>query len=291
MDYFIIEFESLPVILFAHYHTAYDYKNFFPKSADFIEITYVEKGPLTASFNTGSITMGEECLLVATRTEDFSISSSGLHKHLTVGIRGSFKKQRVSPEEVVALAKAANERFESKVLAVVPAYFLENQNTGRIHALLTKIVQSRSEFSLYQEINTTGLLLQMLAEITKECIRQAFLATNASISPSSYLYCENAVKYISDHIGKKISLDDVAKSLGISAGYLSSLFKAVTGQSLVEYINRIKVNRIKELLANTKITLRQAGESVGISDENYISRLFKKYVGCSVSEYKASLRK
>ena len=60
----------------------------------------------------------------------------------------------------------------------------------------------------------------------------------------------------------------------------------MTGTTIISYINRLKLEKIKNLVINKGISLRQAGESVGIYDENYLSRLFKQYYGKSISELK-----
>ena len=61
----------------------------------------------------------------------------------------------------------------------------------------------------------------------------------------------------------------------------------MTGQTLITYINRVKIERVKELLLiNNAITLKEAGENVGIEDENYLSRIFKQYTGLSVREFR-----
>ena len=54
---------------------------------------------------------------------------------------------------------------------------------------------------------------------------------------------------------------------------------------MIDYTNAIRIERVKELMLTRNLRLREAGESVGLTDENYASRLFKKYTGLSVREY------
>ena len=83
-----------------------------------------------------------------------------------------------------------------------------------------------------------------------------------------------------------LTVTELAEHAQISPSYLSGLFKAYTGQSIIDYTNRIKVERVKEMLISQRgILLREAGESVGILDENYLSRLFKRYAGMSVRDF------
>jgi YesN/AraC family two-component response regulator len=137
-----------------------------------------------------------------------------------------------------------------------------------------------------RNILCTGLLFELLAAMTREAVRSAYIDGQPQISPGSLAYCRKARQYISSHLDRHMAVADIASHLNVSAGYLSTIFKGVTGQTIVEYINRMKLNYIKELIVNKKMTLKEAGEHVGILDENYLSRLFRKYVGVNAREFK-----
>ena len=62
------------------------------------------------------------------------------------------------------------------------------------------------------------------------------------------------------------------------------------GNSLVEYINRQRIQTAQQLLTQYDASLEQLAEMVGISDPKYFCRLFKKYAGITVSEYKKRYR-
>jgi len=54
----------------------------------------------------------------------------------------------------------------------------------------------------------------------------------------------------------------------------------------VEYINTAKLNKVKELIVNQGLSLREAGEKCGFYDANYLSKIFKKYTGYQAKEFK-----
>ena len=93
-----------------------------------------------------------------------------------------------------------------------------------------------------------------------------------------------AKRYIINHISEKIYVEDIASAVGLSVGYLSNIFKKTTGQTLVEYINTVKLQRVRELRLTLGVTLKEAGKTVGFYDETYLSRLYKKYFGNNLSE-------
>jgi len=86
-----------------------------------------------------------------------------------------------------------------------------------------------------------------------------------------------------------INLTGVAQKFGFSSSYLSRKFKAETGKSFVDYLTERRMERAKELAARG-VMLYSAAASVGIPDPNYFGRCFKKYSGCTYSEYAASVR-
>ena len=99
-------------------------------------------------------------------------------------------------------------------------------------------------------------------------------------------YFNIATNYIMENIEDKLSIEEIAAHTGISSGYLSRMFKEISGRSIVEYINYTKIEKVKELIATKNKSLREAGEDVGINDQNYLSRMFKKYTKLTVREFK-----
>lgn len=98
---------------------------------------------------------------------------------------------------------------------------------------------------------------------------------------------DKARKYIEDNYRTKdVSLDDVSREVDISPYYFSKLFKEETGENFIEYITRIRMERAKELLADTNLSMKEICARIGYSDPNYFSRTFKKHVGVTPTEYK-----
>ncbi len=115
---------------------------------------------------------------------------------------------------------------------------------------------------------------------------QAFKETNTAGMYSNALYSRRAAEYISQHIKEKITLSDVAAFIGISNEYLCRIFKNETGQTLISYINLVKMEAVKEMIGTQYLSLREAGLRVGIENEVHLNRLFKKYFGVTSTEYR-----
>ncbi len=83
-----------------------------------------------------------------------------------------------------------------------------------------------------------------------------------------------------------ISLSQVAQRLYVSPSYLSNLFKRKYDINFVEFITNKRMEKAKELLTSTALKTYEIAAQVGYNDPQYFSNSFKKYAGCSPSEYK-----
>lgn len=80
----------------------------------------------------------------------------------------------------------------------------------------------------------------------------------------------------------------IAENVGISASYLSTLFKSSLQISIVDYINSFRIEKAKSLLKETSLPIVKIIEQVGYSNNVTFSRNFKRHVGCIPSEYRDS---
>jgi len=93
--------------------------------------------------------------------------------------------------------------------------------------------------------------------------------------------------YILEHIAEDINLDKAAKISNISRCYFSTVFKKQTGESFTDYVNRIRMEKARELLLTLDLKTYEIAEKVGIPDEAYFSKLFKKFNGISPSKLRS----
>ncbi|MCQ2479608.1 MAG: AraC family transcriptional regulator [Clostridia bacterium] len=88
-----------------------------------------------------------------------------------------------------------------------------------------------------------------------------------------------------------INIELLANAFFISVSHLQHLFKAQTGISIVEFVNKTRIENSCTLLKNTDLHISAISEKVGIFDYNYFSRMFKKYVGITPTQYRKNSHK
>ncbi len=102
-------------------------------------------------------------------------------------------------------------------------------------------------------------------------------------------------RYILENIDEEhsmkgeLSLKAVADALYINKSYISEAFKQKTGMSFTEYLTIVKMERAKKLIADGRLKTYEIAGQLGFKDIEYFSRLFKKYIGFSPTEYRKNI--
>lgn len=132
--------------------------------------------------------------------------------------------------------------------------------------------------SVKDEANMIGrlyLLLGLLIENAK--------TEQQPLSGSDHV--QAAIKYIQYNYANDISVDDIAKSTGISRSHLYRLFVKHVSIAPNEYLIRFRINQACTLMRDKHLNISEAAYSAGFHDQLYFSRIFKKYKGVAPSRY------
>lgn len=128
--------------------------------------------------------------------------------------------------------------------------------------------------------------LKELYSLVEEIITAVSLYLDNSKSCNNYII-NSVKKYIAANYYKKISLKSIANSVHVNSSYLSRIYSKETTETLTETINKLKIEKAKELLENTSMKTNKISISIGIDDAAYFSHLFKKYTDFSPIEYRS----
>lgn len=101
---------------------------------------------------------------------------------------------------------------------------------------------------------------------------------------------DKAKAYIAAHLSEKITLKMISENVYLSETYFSFLFKKITGITYIDYIQKLRMQEAKKLLANTNYKVYKVAEQIGYSDYKYFSVQFKKYVAMTPKEYRNQAR-
>jgi AraC-type DNA-binding domain-containing proteins len=113
---------------------------------------------------------------------------------------------------------------------------------------------------------------------------------NNSNETGSKILVNRAENYIGKHyMDESVCQTSIAEALGVTSGYLSRTFKQYTGQNMVDYISKLRVEGAKVLLNDEKLTLNAIAERVGCGSDISLIRIFRKYMGVTPGKYRESI--
>lgn len=178
------------------------------------------------------------------------------------------------------------------------------RNDEKVHMLAIELLMNLT--NIYAEMMRDSEQLyerkkQFYEEIkwleTIDDYREWFLAAyDELISHIADVYNEDkssidkVVRYIEEHYQEELSLQQLSEYAHLSKNYFANLFKKEVGESFVEYVTRIRMDKAKLLLESTELKISQIGPMVGITDSKYFSKVFKKITGISPLEYRENYK-
>ena len=91
-------------------------------------------------------------------------------------------------------------------------------------------------------------------------------------------------EYIDNNLQNDIGLNDIAGQVFLSTGYLSTIFKRETKKNVVQYITIRRMEKAKELIMKSNISIKKVGQAVGYQNTSYFCLLFRKYYGVTAQQ-------
>lgn len=139
----------------------------------------------------------------------------------------------------------------------------------------TIIDQIENKYYLYEIIN----ILQ----------EQAEMCMNAIGCPSSESIMDDILHYINHNYQNNLKLETLAPLFGYNSSYLGKIFTKQVGESFNSYLDRVRIENSKQLLADESLKVYEISERVGYKNVDYFHKKFKKYVGKSPAEYRKQI--
>lgn len=124
----------------------------------------------------------------------------------------------------------------------------------------------------------------------KTLLQQLFIAIHQNIKKqnqnySTSLKIEKVIQYMQQNINHRVTLAELSDLVQLSSTYLSRAFKEITGYSIIEFFNKMKMDKAKEMILEGDKKIKEVAQTLGFTDEFYFSRIFKRIQGLSPSEF------
>ena len=103
----------------------------------------------------------------------------------------------------------------------------------------------------------------------------------------TYYYVKKADSMIESRYAERLTLQQIAKELGITPNYLSAIYKSSMGIGFSDRLYEVRIKKVKELLLTEKLSSSEIAERVGLGDKSNLRKRFKQYFGVSMREYRS----
>ena len=137
-------------------------------------------------------------------------------------------------------------------------------------------------FATMSTINDTKLIKEFAQKFLMECTQAVSSVKKAEENPIIKKVCA----YVDENLSSDISLETAADFVGVSSFYLSKLFKEEKGETFINFISDKRLEKSRQLLSETSLSIKEITAEVGYNDQNYFSRIFKTKYGLSPKEYR-----
>jgi AraC family transcriptional regulator len=184
-----------------------------------------------------------------------------------------------------AIMEAARERLTERSLEIVPEQVVtDDRLTHLLFALDGERARDYSAGKLFVDCIETALANILLTSFNTFTPRS--ISGNGGLAP---LALRRVVEFMHANMDKQVGLKDLADCAGLSLSHFSFQFRASTNQSPHRYMLRLRIERSKELLADSRFSVLDVGLEVGFRNQQHFATAFRHSVGVPPSVYRAKL--
>lgn len=162
------------------------------------------------------------------------------------------------------------------------------ENIDIIKSNIDAIKDKDTRVRLYTELEKMKVMdnerISAVSDIINMCT--SYLWLKQLVSAKYGLGAAAIRNYIYDHLCDDLSVKHLCEKFNVSKSSLYSISKKSFGKGISEYIRDIRIDKAKELLVNTKMSISAVSETVGIIDTNYFTKHFKRYTGKTPSVWR-----
>lgn len=159
---------------------------------------------------------------------------------------------------------------------------LDTRQQRKVLDLLYEIEDAiRTQQPLYAQFVFGQLLLLLEHWMNTQAVR----LSGAEVPDAKHSRISQVLSYLKNHCNERIRLDEVAEVFHVTPPYLSRTFKQCTGISFVNYVNHLKIEQAKEMLAGPE-TVTRISMKLGYDSVTHFERIFKQVTGVSPTAWK-----
>ncbi len=253
-----------------------------PHTHSWVVLLCGEKGDMQALIGTREYDFGEGDLLVVPTNEVHKIIplSEGIHAYTAI---------KFAPE-VISTSMHLFSEYKTVSPFLIPGsqnrrQFRKEEIPERIANLLHEMKNEYAEMKYGYEIALKAHLYNLILWVIRRW-QDSDVEETPHFNSTQTRFLESVLSYVSEHYAQSISIEELAKMHYISYSHFSALFKRMTGNNFVDYLNSVRISAAERLLVTTDMQVTEIAQAVGYSDLSYFSRRFSEHNHISPRAYR-----
>ncbi|MBS4200445.1 AraC family transcriptional regulator [Bacillus sp. FJAT-49732] len=190
------------------------------------------------------------------------IAQSSFIRSLSIG--GIIDKSKKDQEYRYSLATNKNNKVENFLMEIEKEYRYKRVDSWEAIVLLLHL---------------------LLLELNRHCLKQ-----NERMGNHEPDWLKNSLIYIDKHLGEKLDLKTIAKTVSVSPAHLSREFKGFIGMNITDYITTKRIIWAKEMLLSTNDPIHSIAHQCGYQSMPHFHRTFKSITGKTPKEYRFNIQ-
>lgn len=150
----------------------------------------------------------------------------------------------------------------------------------------TEVYNNREE---HYKRRTSTLIHSFLLQVAHEHLMVSEAASRKMLRKSE-IVAEQLLTYLNQHYAEPLTSQKISEKFEMNFDYINRVFSRMTGTPIFSYLNILRINNAKQLIATTDLQFSEIAYSVGIENRYYFSKLFRKLTGSSPTEYYKDVR-
>lgn len=137
----------------------------------------------------------------------------------------------------------------------------------------------------WKEISSMGSSSHMQAYVMHFCDEMRKAASERDVDRNQAV-ADQIVKLIGERYHLPLTVEEIAKEVYLSPNYIRTIFKEKMGETILDYLTKIRMNRAAELLKDKSLKVREVANNVGYENVSYFCSIFHKHRGSTPNEYR-----
>lgn len=247
---------------------------------DFHEVFIVYSGSATHITGEGmyELEAGDVCSIKPNQSHGFKSVKNLILMNILV--KPSFFQEEMYDLQSIQGYAALFEPVREVEKSPIARFRLNKTQLREVSALIEAMQQEITNKHAGYEALATSLFYQLIIYFLRVIIDKNFSSSSANTA-ASYL-----IEYVNKNYKKSIPIQELKEISGMSESSILRTFRRITGYPPSVYQNRLRMFSAADRLSQTQQSVTEIAYDLGFEDSNYFSRMFKKFLSLSPTEYR-----